>query len=60
MAYGFLLLLASVRTISYHKWLVYIKLYYLQIFLQSLLTNFMHISYYYDVSYVIYIRHTEV
>ena len=32
MTYGFLLLFAFVRTISYQIWFVYIKLYYLQLF----------------------------
>ena len=32
MTYGFLLLFAFVRTISYHNWFVYIELYYLQFF----------------------------
>ena len=39
----FLLLLAFVRTISYQSWFVYVELYYLQLFLQSLLTIWIHI-----------------
>ena len=32
LTYGFLLLYAFVRTISYHNWLVHVELYYLQLF----------------------------
>ena len=52
MTYGFLLLFDFVRTISYHNWLVYAKLYTCS-FLQSLLTIWMDILCSYDMSYVI-------
>ena len=39
MTYGFLLLFAFVRIISYQIWFVYVELYYLQLFLPSLLPH---------------------
>ena len=55
----FLFAFAFVWTISFHNWLVYVELHYLQHFLQSLLTIWMHISCSYDMSYVLHFTYKK-
>ena len=53
MTYGFLLLFAFARTISYHNWFVNVDLYYLQLFTIIAYHLIAHISCSYEMSYVI-------
>ena len=48
MTYGFLLLFVFVWTISYHMWLVYIDLYYLQLF--------SIIAYHFNLAHIIHLQ----